>query len=345
MIDDDIKKTIFGDVYMMINKIKKCNSKTMYNIYLYELEALYCLCGMLKIDDYPKLENYSNKSFIIDETKCYNEYYNQLMKDKNYHLEFAKNLENVDYYKYQDNQNFKIKIDINIEDSIYLMCEFLKKYDIRIYDLFKTLLFQNRIIINNQEETEYKFNEIKTPAYTISSYGSYLPYIVVDPNNFLSDSIDIVHELAHVFDYQFKRSNKIYNQKKFNCLDEVVSYYLQFVYTDYLNNENIFKQDIKNISMCYNYPFIEYVTKIEEEYDKLNIKDICDSDLDECLNYAYGIAIAYHFLDRYKSNAEQTKKEMYDFITLNGKYNMMEMLEKFKLKEELKNSKILKKYL
>lgn len=270
-IDEDIKKTIFSDIYMMINKIKKCNSKTIYNIYLYELEILYYLCGMLKIDDYPDLENYSNKSFTIDETKCYNNYYNQLMVDKKYHLEFTKNIESIDYYKYQDFRNFQLKIDIDIRDSINLMCEFLKKYDIRIYNLFKTLLFENRIIIDNREKPESKYNEIQTPAYAICSYGSYLPYIVLETQNFISDTIYIVHELAHAFDYQLKRSNKVYNQKKINCLDEVYSYYLQFVYMDFLNSENIFKQDIKSISMGFNYSFIEYITRIEEEYDKLNI--------------------------------------------------------------------------
>lgn len=52
MIDIDTKKTIFKDINMMINKIKKCNSKTMYNVYLYELEYLYYLCEQLNITGY-----------------------------------------------------------------------------------------------------------------------------------------------------------------------------------------------------------------------------------------------------------------------------------------------------
>ena len=69
MIDIDTKKTILKDINMMINKIKKCNSKTMYNVYLYELEDLYYLCEQLNITDYPNIDNYSNKSSASNNNK------------------------------------------------------------------------------------------------------------------------------------------------------------------------------------------------------------------------------------------------------------------------------------
>lgn len=150
MIDIDTKKTILEDINMMINKIKKCNSKTMYNIYLYELKCLYCLCEELNITDYPNIDNYSNKSILINENKFYDKYRNQLSQDKAYHLEFSKNSKNIDYYKYQDLNNYSFQIEISATDNIELMCEFLNDYDPRIYNLFKQLLVENRIIVTEE---------------------------------------------------------------------------------------------------------------------------------------------------------------------------------------------------
>ena len=134
-------------------------------------------------------------------------------------------------------------------------------------------------------------------------------------------------------------------QKKINCLEEVISYYLQFVYTDYLSKKKIFDRNIAKLYYGYSAPYIEYIGKIKEEYSTLDKYNICDSYIDEYLNYTYGIVIAYHFLERYKIDPEKTKKEVKNFVMLNGQYNMMEMLEIFNLKEEILDSKILKKYL
>ncbi len=342
MVDIETKQTIFKDIKMMINKIKKCNSKTMYNIYLYELECLYYLCEELNINDYPNIENYSKKSILINEDKIYYKYINQLLNDKNYHLEFSKNSKNIDYYKYQDLNNYSFQAEISPIDNIELMCEFLNSYDTRIYNIFKQLLVENRIIVSEKVDN---LNEIKVSAWVALSYGSYHPYIVINSENSLSDSINLIHELGHVYDNNIKKSNKIFNQKRINCLGEVISCYFQFIYIDYLKNKKIFKQELQNTKYIYNIPFVEYINKIEMEYKKINEKYMENNILDEYLNYTYGIAIAYHFLERYKKNPENTKKEINKFIALNGQYNMMEMLEKFELKDELLNSKILKKYI
>ena len=342
MIDIDTKRTIFKDINMMINKIKKCNSKTMYNVYLYELECLYYLCEELSINDYPNIENYSNKSIGINEDKLYDKYCNQLLNDKAYHLEFSKNSKNIDYCKYQNLNNFSLQIEINPIDNIELMCEFLNDYDTRIYNIFKQLLVENRIIVTEKNTIS---NEMKTPAWILISYGSYHPYIVINSEKCISDSINLIHELGHAYDNQMKKSNKILYQKRINCLEEVISCYFQFIYIDYLKNKNLFKKELQNTKYIYNIPFVEYIDKIEAEYKKINEKYIEDNILDEYLNYTYGIAIAYHFLERYKNDSEKTKKEINEFIVLNGQYNMMEMLEKFNLKNELVDSKILKKYI
>ena len=105
MIDVDVKNTIINDIYKVINKIKNCKSKSMYNIYLYELDSLYYLCHQIGLKDYPKLENYSYKSYEANDDKLMKKYMKQLLKDKKYHLEFSKNEKNIDKDKYKNQQN------------------------------------------------------------------------------------------------------------------------------------------------------------------------------------------------------------------------------------------------
>lgn len=135
MIDEDIKKTIINDIYKVINKIKNCKSKSMYNIYFYEIEALYYLCNTLEIEDYPKLENYSYKTYEVNDDKLMEKYMKQLLKDKEYHLEFSKNQKNIDKDKYKNEQNFIINNNIKMDEIIIIMFEFLKDYDIDLYNI------------------------------------------------------------------------------------------------------------------------------------------------------------------------------------------------------------------
>lgn len=344
MIDNDVKNTIINDINKVINKIKKCKSKSMYNIYLYELEALYYLCNNLGIEDYPKIENYSSKSYEVNDDKLMKKYMKQLLKDKKYHLEFSNNEKIIDIEKSKNELNYVIDNNINMDQIIEIMLEFLKDYDIELYNIFVKLYNENRIIINNTENYDCT-SELLTPAYTINSYGTFTPYMVINYTDDLDDSVNIVHELGHIYDYIQVRSNKINMQKKMNCLDEVISYYLQFVYTDYLSKKKIFDKNIDNLYYGYSAPYIEYIGKIKEEYSILDKYNIYDSYIDEYLNYTYGVAIAYHFLEKYKVDPEKTKNDINNFIMLNGQYNMMEMLDIFNLKEELLDSKILKKYL
>ena len=77
-MDVEIKQTIFKDIYKLIYEIKKCKSKSRYNALYLDLYTLYDMCKILKITDYPKLENYSNKSFEDDVFKLINNFSDQV---------------------------------------------------------------------------------------------------------------------------------------------------------------------------------------------------------------------------------------------------------------------------
>lgn len=279
MIDEDIKKIIINDIYKVINKIRNCKSKSMYNIYLYELDSLYYLCNQIDLKEYPKLEDYSYKSFEINDDKLMKKYMKQLLKDKKYHLEFIKNEKNIDREKSKNELNYVIDNNINMEQIIEIMLEFLKDYDIELYNIFVKLYNENRIIINNTENYDCT-SELLTPAYTINSYGSFTPYMVIKYTDDLDDSVNIIHELGHIYDYMQIRSNKVSMQKKINCLEEVIYYYLQFVYTDYLSKKKIFDRNIANLYYGYSAPYIEYIGKIKEEYEVLDEINLYNSYMD-----------------------------------------------------------------
>jgi len=46
----------------------------MYNIYYYEIEALYYLCNQIGLSDYPKLEYYSYKTYEVNDDKLMKKY-------------------------------------------------------------------------------------------------------------------------------------------------------------------------------------------------------------------------------------------------------------------------------
>lgn len=340
---EEIKKTIFKDIYIVINKIKKCNSKSTYSILINELYTLYKLCEDFDITDYPKLENYSFKS--IEYINKENNIVYEILKNKDYHLEFAETNQVLDDLRYNNLSSYAIRNFFNSYDYLDIIYDFLNQYDENLLKLFKEMIFEGRIIISDINEENN--GHVHTPAYTVCSYGSYKPYIVVEQENCIADLVHLVHELAHVKEYINSNniSNKIQVQKEHNCLEEVYSYFLQNLFILYLDKIKFKKEDIKTIKLGYDYTFYKYIEQLWQAILDIEDKQILNADIIEYLNYTYGIAIGYHFIDRYLSDPINTKKEIDSFIILNGQYDMINLLEKFNLKDELIDSKILKKYL
>lgn len=342
-MDETIKKIIFNDIYKLIYEIKKCKSKSRYNTLYLDLFTLYDLCKKLEIEDYPELENYSNKSFEATDYKFINNFYSQILDDIDYHIEFTNNVNNIDEKKYDS--LFYLQNIVSLSESVEYVQEFLNQYDQKLLKLFKKLRDNSKVlkIANNYEEKEN--NGLNTLAYTVSSSGSFTPYLVINGQENIADAINIIHEFGHCYDCINNKSisNKVFTQKRLNCLEEVYSFYLQNLFYDYLKSKKIYTEDINKSILGYNSSFL---ILIKELYKSLNsLKEVTFDSFSDELNYTYGILISYHFFDRYLIDPEKTKIEINDFLVSNGQYNMMDTLEKFNLKEELLDSKILRKYL
>lgn len=336
---NDIKKTIFKDIYNVIYKIKKCNSKSLYHILINELYTLYHLCDELNINDYPNIENYSSKSIDYNNNEL--DFIYNVLEYYEYHLEFSNNYKNINDDKYLYPGSFVIHNYFDSQKYIDIIEDFLNEYDSNLLELFENMLSEGRILtINN---LKHKDEELFTPAYTTCSYGSYKPYIILNKENCVPDLINIVHELGHAKEFTNINivSNKILKQREYNCFDEVYSHYLQNLFIKYLYKIKFYPKDVEISQLGYNYTFYHWIKKL----NTCLINKKIDDNFSDYLNYTYGIAISYHFIDRYINDPEKTKKEIDDFVVFNGQYNFLELLDMFNLKDELLNSKILKKYI
>ena len=338
---ETIDKIIFKDIHNVISKIKKCSSKTTYSFLINELYALYSLCDDLEITNYPKIEDYSSKSIQYVNKEM--NYAYEIFKNLDYHLNFSNNYLELDENKYLGASSY-----IQYFDSfknIDLLMDFLDKYDKDLLKLFKEMVHEGRIFIADIAKKEE--DNIYTPAFTTHTYGSYKPYIIIEGKNCINDLIFIAHELGHAKEYMNVAtvSNKIQKQREYNCLSEVYSHYLQNLFILYLEKVGFNKKDMNTVKVEYNYVFYNYIKKLHESLINLKENYLLDYNTTDYLNYTYGIAISYHFIDRYLKDPEKTKSEVNNFIIFNGQHDMINMLEKFNLKDELINSKVLKKYL
>ena len=336
---DEIKEMIFKDIHTVISKIKKCKSKSNYTILMNELYTLYNLCDEYGIDDYPILENYSMKS--IEYLNKNLDFAYQVLSNYDYHLEFSKNYKNINSEKYDNPNTFVIHTFFKTEEYFDIIEDFLHEYDTNLLDMFYDMLDSGRILSLNNYAREDE--DLYTPAFTTCSYGSFKPYIIIRKENSVPDLINIIHELGHAKEYMNAgiTSTKILAQRDYNCFTEVYSHFLQNLFIMYLEKIRFNLRDVNTSRLGYNYTFYHWITMLNEclENNEFPI------DMVNYLNYTYGIAISYHFIDRYINDPEKTKKEIDDFVIFNGQYKFLDLLEKFNLKDEIIDSKILKKYI
>ena len=335
---EDIKATLYKDIYNIINKIKKCKSKSLYNILCIELSSLYNLCIELNLDDYPKLEDYSYKNIEIDNN--YNYLY-EILCNYSYHLRFSRNNLNINEDTYEYHDSFIIKNFFRSERYFYIIEDFLSSYDSNLLHTFHELVRDGRVIeITNDKKSK---EEIYTHAYTTLTYGNFKPYIVLKKENCVPDLISLVHELGHASEYinVNRVSNKVCRQREYNCLTEVYSHFLQHLFILYLKKIRFYVDDVNTSNLGYNYTFYHWIKKLNES---LEFKKI-DTGFIDYVNYTYGIAISYLFVDRYLKDPEKTKKEINEFMVFNGQYKFIDLLNKYELKDDLVDSKILRKYL
>lgn len=344
-----VKDILFKDINKLIYEIKRCKSKSMYNILVMELEKLYYICDILCISDYPNLESYSVKNYAIDDSEArkLNEYLNN---NYEYYLEFSKNVNNIDTYYYDNGSLYVINDTYNIDKNINMLFEFLNEYNKDMYNLLKKIIDAGKLVVNRNSDIYknisniYKLSDnIEVQAFTIYTTKIDIPYICINDDFLITSSIFLAHELGHCYENMLTRFYSKKTNMKINHFNEVYSHYTEFIYMDFLIKNRICPKDVKNVKEGLNFELVCELMELNDYLSNFRTKDYFE--VLSNLEYAFGITLAYHFYDQYLKDPEKADYNIKQFMQFNNYFDNLEVLEKLNLKDEIIDSKILKKYL
>lgn len=354
MCDDEIiKNEVIKDIYNIIYKIKKCHSKSMYNVLMSDLSMLYKLAYDLDIYDVPDVDKFSYKSYSFSDIKVLKDmlsmYNLKILFYKkftdSYMTLFEKNysIENSEYdFEYLINKK------VDIKQSIILVKDFLSINNKFLYDKFIELSKNHRIIyIPNKLGF---FSNYGTTYYSITN--NFNPYILLNDISTISTSISLVHELGHIYDYELTKNGILKERinKSYSNYMEVYSHYMELLFIDFLKNQKVYTNDINAYKMSY----IDTLSKEVIELYKLlnkqiyNINHIYENypDIFTIPEYALGKAIAYEFYDMYKEDKERTNVNIHKFLINYGKDTELKFLDYYGLnKEKIMSGNAIKKHI
>ncbi len=334
MEKNELAKQIFNDINKLIYEIKRCKSKSMYNVLLIDYVSLVELCEEIGITDYPDLDDYSVKTLDVSDINILNAKKEILEKNGLYYKEISK-LGTRFINKYDIDRNLRyenfLKSKISINDTIDLTYDFLKQFDKKILKSLENTMNLGRIIAVKQTG-----NKITDYGATYYSSGIFEPIIYINYEETLCDSATLIHENGHNFLFQNSSSlsNKIKIKREVNNFPEVLPHFLELVYYDYLKEMKIYADDVNILKRSY-----DATTAVNlENFNHILNKEI---DLRKDYNeysfietYALGMTIAYYFYDNYLFDPEKTKDNIMKFIFNDGLYDIDYLLNSYGLKSD-----------
>lgn len=345
-MDELFVKEVKKDIYDLIQKIKKCRSKSRYYELIGELSSLYVMCDYLGIDNMPNINNYSFKYPNFDIASIPISYLvEDYIKNKDYYFELSKmgtkliNKYNMPRgYRYE----YLLKNYISDKDALEMSLNFLKEFNIEIYNSLINVITNNRALISP--------NISGVDNYGVSHLLSEVkaPYLMIESQNNLTLPFTIVHEAGHIYHHTkyHKNSSKIINSILYSSnLMEFYPNFLELIFTKYLQDKKLFSNDVILMQKSFD-------LGVAEILEKLNNLLYLDEKVFNDLNYyenlitnTFSKVVAYHFFDFYLKDPEKALYNSNQFLTYLGTCTNLEMLDKFGLnKEEILNSKVLEKH-
>ena len=332
---------IYKDIRDLITQLKKADSNNKFDKIAADLKMLYDLTERHNLYDYPNVDNYvSRKIDTYENDNLYNIFVKKMNRllsiiqdDLDFYQEYALNYELFKYYKFEKDYH---ELEYVKDKEIFEYAkEFMSYFDKDLYNAYKTLEDHNHILLNDYDKTE--LGGLFTPLN-----NNKLSYLSLYLNNNIDDASSIVHETAHLRQHDFLKNSKANNSYNY-LYREVYSYFIQFVFYDYLKNKNLFKRDIDT---CFN----GCLENLNNTFVNLNYDlDHLDSDylaLYSDLQYAFGIHIALKYYDIYINDPEYAMFLTNSFIEDSYNYAPLDVLNNFGLdKDDILNGEILIKYL
>lgn len=335
MVEKKQEEMILKEMHDLIYKLKRSRSKSKTYYLGCDISMLYDICIDLNITP-PDFEKYSCRSEIDMPSKRISLYdiiennLNFVVGINKVYKELVKKYPNIIRF-YNDN-SFRY-MDSNT--SRILAETFLENYDKDLLIQYKNMVNKNRII--KQEGKDGVNYGMTYPFLSLND-----PYIVLYSNYNISDAITLVHEMAHVDEYNIKRyynlKNKIYT---YNIYVEVYSYFMELVFYNFLDKCGYNKNEVRDLRMKYDSILLRYMSHF--------VDNIYEDDrllLEQSLNGIYGMSLAYYFYDIYLTDKEKAKYLIKRMIEINYEENIYKILNELDINdEEINKCSYIKKHI
>lgn len=294
LVSDDIQKqSLLLDLYNLKEMVNYSSGKNIYTID--ESNYNFNLLNPDHLEDAIEFMNFTRKDIL-------------LLLDSTIHIKTVP-------------LNIKKIKKLNFLEYETLLINFLKNFDIELYNLYENYKKNNQIEINKARYEDSK-TCLGRCRYIINDGKS---YISVRYSSQIKEPTILLHELAHA--YQFGNNQNLYTieNKITSLLSEAYPTFLEYVFLDYLKhtefkNYAYIKEGKKiNDLLC----IFEYNSNyLENEYTKINYNQKSSLSI-----LMLSKMVALYWLEQYRDNPEQTLSKIQNF---NDKYGIHVISDYFK---------------
>lgn len=333
---------LYKDMRILISELKKAESKLNFNRLAVELNNLYTLAGYFDLYDYPNVEDYVARPIDITDSddrfkiflRNHRRLYDLVNKDLDYHLAVSE-LSDLFIENNFEKKYHELNYIGNYQEIVNYAKEFMNYYDNKLLNAYNTIEKKNHILIKEFDESD--LGGLFTPLSNNKT-----PYLSFFLNSNIDDAATIVHETAHLRQYDLLKNNKTCENYNY-FFQEVYSFFLQFAFYHYIKEKNIYTKDIDT---CFN-AYLDNLCKFLIDFnDDLTTNELSNTYIFNDIQYSYGILVALKYFDIYKNDPEYAKLLTDNFIEQSYHYEPLEVLNSFGLdSEELASGEILKKYI
>lgn len=237
------------------------------------------------------LERYfSNIKIKFQKNKLYDEFNTAIVSNRLINLLADNGIKELDKL-----DNLELKETININDSFNIVLEFLKKFDIDLYNMFINL------IENDKESFTFLNKDINEDDYnSINNDGK----VTIVVRNNIRDVFSIVHEFIHKVYFQKDISSKV----NYDNYTEVSSITIELYLYKYLTVFTRFGLDAEKIMMehyfyetltCFYISYVNFIKKIfkKDPWEAINMdnyEDVFNKEVQKLPEIYKNMFIKYH---------------------------------------------------
>lgn len=228
------------------------------------------------------------------------------------HLLFAKLSNLIDSnLKEEKLENF-----VSLVDSLDIANDFMNNYNIKLYDTFEWM--------KNNKHIKIKKNSSNNFGGCVYLTNTINPYMVVNIKNNIYDASCFVHETAHIV---HDHSNILKNPSHPYLYQEVYSNYVQMLFCKYMEDNNLYKDDIKKLKIKKLISLRIFLKRIEFNLER-------NYFYEENFQYGYGIALALYYYNMYLNDPELAEYYMDWFIKCSPFFEQKDILNRFGIEKE-----------